>query len=84
MLTFLLTLLPTLAIPIVTLTILTTTFQIGELLTVPRYEPMISYLASSLFGLVVFDALLITIFVIGMASVFATRRGQRSAVIGRG
>ena len=82
-LAFLLTILPTLATPIVASSILTTILQIEELLTAPRYELMISYVAPSLFGLVVFDALLITQFVIGMVSFFATRRAQSSVAIFR-
>jgi hypothetical protein len=73
MLVILFILIPRIAAPIVASSILTTTLLVGDLLTI-RLGSTTSYISLSLFGLVAFDALLITQFLIGVASLLTTRR----------
>ncbi len=73
MLVILFILIPRIAAPIVASFILTTTLLVGDLLTI-RLGSTTSYVSVSLFGLVAFDALLITQFLIGIVSLLTSRR----------
>ncbi len=72
----LVTFVPRLAAACVPSSILTTTLLAGDLLAIRLVNFHPWYFAWSLLGLVTFDALLITQFLIGIVSLFSTRRGK--------
>jgi hypothetical protein len=75
MLALLITFVSRIAAPIVVASNLTTTLLVGDLLTI-KLSNAASYISLSLFGLVAFDALLITQFLIGVASLLTARRSK--------
>lgn len=81
-LVLLLSLAPRLNSGCIAASILTTILQLAILLIGPRADEMASYLTLYLFGLLAFDALLITQFTIGIASFLATRYVRESTYVG--